>query len=136
VKSEVVGEVAAALVDSGFYSEAAVETVEADGTTTVYAAVDRKSHHRTVEDLEKCCEPPSPGLEAGVMEKMKWRVSTAAGKAIYKLRQQTVEPVFGIIKEAMGFRRFLLRGKEKVSVEWKLVCVAYNFKRLHRMVAG
>jgi transposase len=136
VKSEVVGEVATALVDSGFYSEAAVETVEADGTTTVYAAVDRKSHHRTVEDLEKRCDRPSPGLEAGVLETMRWRVSTAAGKAIYKLRQQTVEPVFGIIKEAMGFRRFLLRGKEKVSVEWKLVCVAYNFKRLHRMVAG
>jgi IS5 family transposase len=67
---------------------------------------------------------------------MKWRMSTSAGQALYKLRQQTVEPVFGIIKEAMGFRRFLLRGLEKVSVEWTLVCLAYNVKRLHRLAVG
>jgi hypothetical protein len=47
------------------------------------------------------------------------------------LRQQTVEPIFGIIKEAMGFRRFSLRGHAKVSLEWNLVCLAYNLKRLH-----
>ena len=52
----------------------------------------------------------------------------------YGLRQQTVEPVFGIIKEVMGFRRFLLRGLEKVEGEWELVCLAYNCKRLHRMM--
>jgi hypothetical protein len=44
------------------------------------------------------------------------------------LRKQTVEPVFGIIKQAMGFRRFSLRGRAKVSLEWIL---AYNLKRLH-----
>ena len=135
VKTEVVDGVAAILVDSGFYSEAGVKAVEANGRATVFAAVERKSHHRTVEDLEKRSDPPPPGAEAGAMETMKWRVSTRAGKALYKLRQQTVEPVFGIIKEAMGFRRFLLRGMEKVSLEWTLVCVAYNFKRLHRLVA-
>ena len=47
-----------------------------------------------------------------------------------KLRKQTVEPVFGIIKEVMGFRRFSLRGHAKVSLEWTLVCVSYNLKRL------
>jgi transposase len=136
VETEVVGEVETVLADSGFYSEAAVKAVEANGHTTVLAAVERKSHHRTVEDLEKRSDPPPPGPEAGMMETMKWRVSTRAGQALYKLRQQTVEPVFGIIKEAMGFRRFLLRGLEKVSVEWTLVCVAYNVKRLHRLVVG
>jgi hypothetical protein len=50
------------------------------------------------------------------------------GRALYKLRKQTVEPVFGIIKQAMGFRRFLLIGRAKVSLEWNL---AYNLKRLH-----
>jgi hypothetical protein len=49
------------------------------------------------------------------------------------LRQQTVEPVFGIIRSVLGFRQFLLRGKEKVGLEWKLVCLAYNLKRLHQM---
>jgi hypothetical protein len=50
------------------------------------------------------------------------------GRVLYKLSKQTVEPVFGIIKQAMGFRRFSLRGHAKVSLEWKL---AYNLKRLH-----
>ena len=50
---------------------------------------------------------------------MRRRLKTGSGKALYKLRQQTVEPVLGIIKSAMGFRRFLLRGLEKVSLEWQ-----------------
>ena len=59
------------------------------------------------------------------------RLKTTVGKALYKLRQQTVEPVFGIIKAALGFRHFLLRGLEKVSLEWTLVTLAYNLKRFH-----
>ena len=55
---------------------------------------------------------------------------------MYGRRNHTVEPVFGIIKEAMGFRGFSLRGKEKVSCEWTLVCLAYNLRRLHRMMPG
>jgi len=64
---------------------------------------------------------------------MRHRTATAAGRALYKLRQQTVEPVFGIIKAAMGFRRFSLRGLEKVNLEWDLVCLAYNVRRLHTL---
>ncbi len=67
---------------------------------------------------------------------MKHRLKTKDGKAKYKLRQQTVEPVFGIIKSVMGFRQFLLRGLEKVGLEWQWVCVAYNLKRLHILRAG
>ena len=54
-----------------------------------------------------------------------------SGKAIYKLRKSTVEPVFGIIKEVMGFRQFSLRGLTAAAGEWNLVCLAYNLKRLH-----
>lgn len=61
---------------------------------------------------------------------MQAKLAEEEGRAIYRNRQQTVEPVFGIIKSAMGFRQFLLRGKEKVSTEWDLVCLAYNVKRL------
>ena len=64
------------------------------------------------------------------------RTATTAGRALYKLRQQTVEPVFGIIKEGRGFRRFSLRGLAKVSLEWELVCLAYNCQRLHRLGAA
>jgi transposase len=128
-------QVQAVLVDSGFYSEAAVAAVEQkeDGTPsglTVYAAVEKHSHHKTVEDLLPRAEPATPGPQASAKEKMAHRLKTAAGQALYKLRKQTVEPVFGIIKEVMGFRRFSLRGHKKVSLEWTLVCVSYNFKRL------
>src|SRR5215203_5566408 len=134
------GPVAQVLNDSGFVSEAAVRAVEQDaqGRPTgveVLAAIKREHHGRTVADLEKKQDPPVPGPDASFEEKMIHRVTTKAGRARYKLRQQTVEPVFGIIKEAMGFRRFSLRGLAKVSLEWTLVTLAYNVRRLHRLGA-
>jgi len=128
-------QVSAILVDSGFYSEAAVAAVEQkpEGTAsgiTVYAAVEKLSHHKTVADLLPQPEPAVPGPEASAREIMAHRLKTQSGQALYKLRKQTVEPVFGIIKEVMGFRRFLLRGRAKVGLEWTLVCVSYNLKRM------
>jgi transposase len=133
--------VAEVLTDSGFYSEAAVQGVEQTPEghptgTTVYAALEKKEHHRTVSDLEKKPEPSAPSPGASTSEVMKHRLKTAVGRAKYKLRQQTVEPVFGIIKSVLGFRQFLLRGLTKVALEWQLVCLAYNLKRLHRMSTG
>jgi len=134
--SPVVAEqVRAVLVDSGFYSAAAVQAVEhkADGTAsavTVYAAVEKHSHHQGVADWLTQPEPLAPGPQATAKEIMAHRLQTQAGKTLYKLRKQTVEPVFGIIKEVMGFRRFLLRGRTKVALEWTLVCVSYNLKRM------
>lgn len=61
---------------------------------------------------------------------MAHRVDTRAGKQLYGERKQTVEPVFGIIKEAMGFRCFMLRGLAKTKLEWTLVTLCYNIKRL------
>lgn len=137
----VIGSVETILVDSGFVSESAVEQVEApreDGSPIpqVIGAVKRKSHHRSVEDLEKKDDPPPPGLEAAFREKMTHRTATKEGREKYKQRQQTIEPVFGIIKQAMGFRRFSVRGLGKVASEWTLVCVSYNLRRLHRVMSG
>jgi len=123
-------EVSAILVDSGFYSEAAVAAVESSSQIKVYAAVEKLSHHKTVADLLPQLEPVAPSPEASAKEIMAHRLKTQTGKALYKLRKQTVEPVFGIIKEVMGFRRFLLRGRTKVGLEWTLVCVSYNLKRM------
>lgn len=124
------------LIDSGFASEEAVTRAERETPgLTVLAALIREPHGRTVEQLEKRDDPPAPGPGASFAERMRHRTATAAGRALYKLRQQTVEPVFGIIKAAMGFRRFLLRGLAKVSLEWDLVCLAYNLKRLHLLDA-
>ena len=62
---------------------------------------------------------------------MAYKLRTQIGRAIYRLRKSTVEPVLGIIKETMGFRQFSLRGLAAVAGEWCLVCLAYNLRRLH-----
>ena len=65
---------------------------------------------------------------------MKARLESEDGKARYKKRKQTVEPVFGIIKSAIGFTRFhLSRGRQKVATEWLLIALAYNCRRLHNL---
>jgi hypothetical protein len=135
ISAVVVEKVKAVLVDSGFYSEAAVTAVEqtpesAPTGMKVYAAVEKHSHYKTVADLLPQPEPAAPGPEASAKEVMAHRLKSEPGKALYRLRKQTVEPVFGIIKEVMGFRRFLLRGRVKVGLEWTLVCVSYNLKRM------
>ena len=134
VVSPVIKHVKNTLVDSGYYSEAAVLTVESGvSDTTVYAAMKRQSHGRSVAQLEARADPPRPPAGASVAERMEWRLDTAEGKQLYGLRKETVEPVFGIIKEAIGFRRFMLRGQAKVSLEWTLVTTSYNLKRLFNL---
>jgi transposase len=129
--------------DSGFYSEeavAAVEKVNEEGELEgpeVFCAVEKNRHGRTVEDLKK--KPPvdeEPSENMSAKEKMAKKLKTDEGKSIYKKRKETVEPVFGIIKHVMGFRQFMLRGIDKVNIEWSLVRVAYNFKRLHSLSGG
>ena len=73
----------------------------------------------------------APGEEASLKEKMAYKLRTTVGKAIYRRRKGSVEPVFGIIKEVMGFRPFSLRGQAAVTGEWCLVCLAFNLRRLH-----
>ena len=82
--------------------------------------------------------PPKAGTaskdpKAEWLKVMAEKLASEEGRALYKLRQQTVEPVFGIIKAVFGFRRFSLRGLDKVSGEWNLVALAYNCKRLHKL---
>ncbi len=132
--SPVVGNVSEVLADTGYYSEEAVTEVEDGGNgPTVFAAMKRHRHGRSVEQLEKREDPPPPPPGASVAEVMAHRLETKAGKDLYGLRKQTVEPVFGIIKEALGFRRFLMRGLEKVDLEWTLVTTSYNLKRLFNL---
>ena len=116
------------LADSGYYSEKNVNACESDGITP-YIAVDRQSHNRSL--WERFKEPPPLSDDADSVTTMKHRLKTTAGKAVYALRKVTSEPVFGIIKAVMGFRGFMLRGKESASGEWNLACMAYNIKRMH-----
>jgi transposase len=64
------------------------------------------------------------------VQRMRRRLAQGARKSRYRLRKQIVEPVFGQIKDARGFRRFLLRGKDKVAGEWSLICTAHNLLKL------
>jgi transposase/Skp family chaperone for outer membrane proteins len=126
------------LADAGYVNGDAFDRLEQEGVE-IYCSVHREDAHnerhydfrpekasgRTVK------EPTDERLVA-----MRDKLRSEEGKALYAKRNHTVEPVFGIIKAAMGFRGFSLRGKEKVSGEWTLVCLAYNLRRLHGMTAG
>ena len=70
------------------------------------------------------------------MDWMRRKLQTKTGAAVYSTRKGMVEPVFGQIKQARGFRQFLLRGLEKVQGEWALVCLTHNILKLHRMCYG
>ena len=115
------------LADNGFCSEANVIACHEAGIEPLIALA-RDSHHPHWR--ERFSEPAPLAGEATPLETMAHALQTRVGKARYALRKQTVEPVFGIIKSAMGFRQFLLRGLEHVTHEWTLVCLAWNLKRM------
>src|SRR6266699_587451 len=112
-----------ATLDSGYYSEAAVSALETLGFDP-YMATGRQRHH----------EPETPALQepANAKARMTAKVQTPKGKALYARRKVIVEPVFGQIKEARGFRRFLLRGLENIRGEWRLVCLTHNLLKIWR----
>jgi transposase len=121
------GQVERAALDNGYYSQTNVDTLAGHGIEP-FIAVGRQSHYEALE--ERLAPVPEAPQNPDAVGAMKHRLKTKAGKAFYAKRKTTVEPVFGIIKEVMGFRRFLLRGLEAVKGEWRLVCLAFNLKRL------
>ena len=126
------GRVSGVLADSGYANGAEVDELER-GSIEVLVATGRGGGRQY--DFRPPRAPKDPPANSQPwIKRMKQRTETERGRKKYRLRQQTVEPVFGIVKEVMGFRRFLLRGLEKVEGEWELVCLAYNCKRLHRMM--
>jgi hypothetical protein len=131
--AEGVGKADRVLADSGYACGDEVADLEAEAIE-VYVATGAESNRRKYdyrpEKDKKVCPQKA---RAEWIKKMKTKLETETGRALYARRKQTVEPVFGIIKQCMGFRQFLLRGLEKVSGEWQLVTVAYNFKRLWNM---
>jgi transposase len=123
------GPILAAVLDTGYFSEANINALETRGIDP-YMATGRTPHHGGWRAFFEAAEE-APPEDASVREKMAYKLRTAVGKAIYRRRKCTVEPVIGIIKEAMGFRQFSFRGTESVTGEWSLVCLAYNVRRLH-----
>ena len=121
------GEVETLLADTGYFSEANVQTWVAAGVDPLIA-MGRQPHHPPLAE-RLAPTPPVPDNPTPV-EAMAHRLKTPEGRALHALRKHTPEPVFGIIKSLLGFRQFLLRGLDKVRGEWNLVTMAYNVKRL------
>ena len=116
-------------MDNGYFSASNIEATEERGIEP-YIATGREAHYKHVDDLLGNL-PDKPTADASPKEKMAYKLATDIGKEIYRLRKSTVEPVIGIIKEILGFRQFSLRGLKNVAGEWRLVCLAFNLKRMH-----
>jgi len=124
------GKVSDLCADTGYFSEDNVKAC-LKATITPSIATGRDQHNLSV--FERFApDSPMPDTDDPV-ELMKHRLSTTAGRALYGMRKQTVEPVFGIIKQVMGFRQFSLRGIDKVTGEWALTTLAWNVKRMNTL---
>jgi transposase len=121
------GEVETLLADSGYFSAANVEACDGAGIEPLIA-MGRQPHHPPL--AERFAKAPLAPDDPTPVEAMAHRLKTPEGRALYALRKQTPEPVFGIIKSALGFRQFSLRGLEKARGEWSLVTMAWNIKRM------
>jgi len=130
--SPALGQVTAAAVDNGYFSADNIKACTARGIEP-YMATGREAHHRSWQAFFSSPATPPPD-DASPTVKMAYKLKTKAGRAIYRLRKSTVEPVIGNIKEVLGFRQFSLRGLAAVSAEWGLVCLAFNLKRFHGLL--
>jgi len=119
------------LADSGYCSEANLHQA-AKKKIDLYVATEKSKHSQTAQPAPRGRIPKS----ATLVERMKRKLKTKAGRAIYAGRKTIVEPVFGQIKQARGFRQFLLRGVDKVRGEWALVCTTHNLLKLHRLITA
>jgi transcriptional regulator of acetoin/glycerol metabolism len=115
-----------ASADTGYWSAANV-TAESLQGIDLHVATERQPHGES-KDV------PVDGLPEGsaLFQQMRDKLKTEAGKAVYKMRKQIVEPVFGYIKEGRGFRRFSFRGLGNVRSEWRLICATHNLLKLFR----
>lgn len=117
------------LADSGYATETEVTTLETRGIE-VYVSVNAEAPMPHSLSAKPTPSSASPKAQSPFGQRMKEKLSTPEGNALYKRRKHTVEPVFGIIKHVLGFTQFSLRGEDNVELEWNLVALAYNLKRL------
>jgi transposase len=115
--------------DTGYFSEQAVEGLEKIGIDP-YIATGRQKHHEASAEPNPAAVSNEPSCKVKMQEKLR----SPAGKTLYAARKHIVEPVFGQMKSARGIREFLLRGLEKVSAEWQLICLTHNLLKIWRRV--
>ena len=127
------GEVQVLMADNGFLSQANVQACAQAGVEPLLA-LKKQEHHVPV--LERFAPDVAEPQTSDPLVRMAHRLTTQAGKVLYGLRKQTVEPVFGIIKRVMGWRQMSMRGLDKAQGEWNLVTMAWNIKRMHVLRAA
>ena len=118
------------IADNGYLTRAAVDGCD-EREINAYISLGRESRRSIMDECEdetKITRPRFADVEG--------RLETKEGKELYRKRKFKVEPVFGIIKEAMKFRRFMMRGEAQAQGEWGLVCLAFNLKRMFSMIRG
>ena len=125
---EQLGQVNEIIADAGYFSQTNVEACDDAGINPLIA-VGREKHNKGIE--ERFSKPEPLADDADRVTKMKYRLKSQEGKAMYAVRKSTVEPVFGIIKAVLGYRQFMRRGLENADAEWTLVSLAWNLKRMH-----
>jgi len=113
-------------LDAGYYSESNVKYLESK-KIDAYVPPCRLKHR---EYRDAMAQPITE--DSSIKDRMKSKVLTEQGRKKYGLRKETVEPVFGQIKECRGFRRFSMRGQEKCEGEWSFVCASHNLLKLFR----
>lgn len=122
------GQAQTLLADTGYFSAANVRACEAQGIEPLLS-MKRDAHHCPL--LDRFAEDQQAPLGDDPVQAMAHRLTTRVGRALYGLRKQTVEPVFGVIKRAMGWRQMSMRGLACAQGEWNLVTLAWNIKRMH-----
>jgi transposase len=119
------------LADAGYCSDANLAAI-ADTAIDAYISTRKQKHGERPGRPGPCPRGPLPKTATRV-DRMSRKLHTKAGAAVYAARKAIVEPVIGQIKQARGFRQFLLRGIEKVKGEWSLVCTTHNILKLYRL---
>ena len=112
--------------DAGYYSEENIAFLQ-NRCIEPFLPPDRM--HHTAASTPPVGRIPK---NLSIADRMRRLLKTVRGKTLYGIRKETVEPVFGQIKEGRGFRRFLLRGLIKVKAEWQLICLTHNILKLYR----
>jgi transposase len=124
-----------ASADAGYFSEAAVSDEKVAGIELLVPP-DRQKHSGASESQRVIVDTDTPGATAlaikSATETMRDKLRTTAARAVYKMRKAVVEPVFGQIKAVRGLRGFSMRGREKVSAEWQIMCLTHNLLKLFR----
>ena len=115
--------------DAGYFSQEAVTHPEL-AATNLHVPPERQKHGQPLPNPAESMEKKAEKKIAA--DQMRRKLAAPAGREVYKMRKAIVEPVFGQVKEARGFRRFSLRGLENVNAEWMLVCATHNLLKIFR----